>query len=326
MRKKQCLVLILCLVFFVMGALVFFFLKGNDNFLPTKYKEDGEEQYITYGDKTYKYNEHLSNYLFMGIDTREPVDTHEGQSDAGRSDAILLVSYDRVDKTIRCLSIPRDTMANVHVMSADGVEIGTTKVQITTQYAYGDGKYKSCELMKQTVSETLYGIPIQGYCSVNMDAIPIAVEQIGEVEVVVPNTSLEQVNPIFKEGATVSITKDNTETFVRYRDINQDFSAMDRLERQKVFSKAFAEKAREKAEQDTKFVTNMYESLEPYMVTNIENSIFVKLAEAGDIFSGEIQDIPGEKVDGIDFDEYHINETQLYELILEMFYEEVQGE
>lgn len=326
MRKKQCFILIFCAVVFIIGALAFFLLKGNDNFLPAKYKEGSEEEYIVYGDKTYKYNERLSNYLFMGIDTREPVETYEGQSDAGQSDAILLVSYNRVDKTMKCLSIPRDTLTNVHIISIDGVEVGTTKVQITTQYAYGDGKYKSCELMKQTVSETLYGIPIQGYCSINMDAIPIAVEQIGEVEVVVPNKSLELVDSVYKEGSTVSITKDNAETFVRYRDINQAFSAMDRLERQKVFSKAFAEKAREMADQDTKFVTDMFDSLEPYMVTNIENSIFTKLAEAGNVFLGEIQDIPGEKVDGTDFDEYHINETQLYELILEMFYEEVQGE
>ena len=77
-------------------------------------------------------------------------------------------------------------------------------------------------------------------------------------------------------------------------------------------------------EQDADFIVNIFESLKPYMVTNMGTDIFAKLAEATGGFSEEIQDIPGEKVDGTDFDEYHINEAQLYELVLEMFYEEVQ--
>lgn len=326
MKRKQRGILIICAVIFLIGLLLFIWLHEESNFLSTDYNENVEENYVVYGDKKYKYNEHLSNYLFMGIDTREPVETYEGQSDAGQSDTIFLLSYNRVDKTVTTLAIPRDTITNVHIISIKGKEVGTSEAHITTQYAYGDGKHKSCELMKQTVSETLYGLPIQGYCSMNMDGIPIAVEQVGKVEVVVPNKSLEAVNPIFKEGTKVSITKDNAETFVRYRDINQTFSAMDRLERQKVFMKAFAETLQTKSEKNAKIITKLYDNIEPYMVTNMGTDVFAKLAEAKVDFSKGIQNIPGEKVDGIDYDEYHINDTELYEMILELFYEEVQGE
>lgn len=44
---------------------------------------------IEYQGSTYKYNDHLSNYLFMGIDTRENVDTYESQKDAGQADSIF---------------------------------------------------------------------------------------------------------------------------------------------------------------------------------------------------------------------------------------------
>ena len=325
MKKKKLIAIVgIGLIVLIFGILAWWFFSQQAKDLSGNYKESQSQNYIEYGDKKYKYNEHLSNYLFLGIDTREAVETYEGQSDAGQSDAIMLVSYDRVKKTMTYLTIPRDTMANVQIITPDGTDVGKGKQQITLQYAYGDGKHKSCEMTKTAVSEMLYGVPIQGYCSVNMDGIPIAVGQVGSVDVVVPNGTLENVNPIYKEGATVTITQENAEEFVRHRDTNQDFSAMDRLERQRAFAKAFAKVAHEKAEKDADFVVSMYESLEPYMITNIGTDVFVKLAEAGGNISEEIKNIPGEKVDGIDFDEYHINETQLFELILQMFYEEVQ--
>lgn len=323
-KKKRIAIVVVGLIVLIFGVCIWWFLSQQDNKLSGNYKESESKNYIEYGDKKYKYNEHLSNYLFLGIDTREPVETNEGRSNAGQSDAIMLVSYDRVKKTAICLTIPRDTMTNVQIITPDGTDIGKGKEQITLQYAYGDGKHKSCELTKAAVSEMLYGVPIQGYCSVNMDGIPIAVGQVGSVDVVVPNSSLEEVNSIYKEGATVTITQENAEEFVRYRDVKKGFSAMDRLERQRAFANAFGKVAQEKAKKDSDFVISMYENLEPYMVTNIGTDVFVKLAEAKGNISEEIQNIPGEKVDGIEFDEYHINETQLFELILQMFYEEVQ--
>ena len=76
--------------------------------------------------------------------------------------------------------------------------------------------------------------------------------------------------------------------------------------------------------EDKDFIVDAYDILKPYMVTNISNDVFAKLSQADSDFSQEIKNIPGEKVDGIDFDEYHINETQLYELVLQMFYVEVE--
>ena len=36
---------------------------------------------VEYKGEAYKYNDHLSNYLFLGIDTREAVDTYQSQAD-----------------------------------------------------------------------------------------------------------------------------------------------------------------------------------------------------------------------------------------------------
>jgi hypothetical protein len=87
---------------------------------------------------------------------------------------------------------------------------------------------------------------------------------------------------------------------------------------------AFVETARKQAETDTELVVEMYDGVKPYMVTNMGTDLFAKLLEATYDSDNKIEDIPGEKVDGIQFDEYHVNETELYEFILQNFYKEVQ--
>lgn len=106
---------------------------------------------VEYKGETYKYNDHLSNYLFMGIDTRDAVDTYQTQEDAGQADAIFLVSLDRVEEKMKVLFIPRDTMTKIETFNPAGKSLGHTTDHINIQYAFGDGKQKSCELMKKAV-------------------------------------------------------------------------------------------------------------------------------------------------------------------------------
>lgn len=321
-RKKQ-LLFLACVAVLLIGALIYFITKDKEESYSSDFQESNREELVEHRGKKYRYNEHLSNYLFMGIDTREPVTEYETRQEAGRADTIFVLSYDRVKKTVKGIAIPRDTITNIRMIAPDGTDLGTAKDHINMQYVFGDGKEESCQLMKEAVSGILYNVPIQGYCSLNMDGIAVFADILGGVEVTVPNNSLEKVNSEFVSGAKVTITKDNAEQFVRYRDTEIAQSAIDRMNRQKVYLEAVAEKVREKSSEDASLIVDIYENLEPYMVTNVGNDMLAKLLEA-DFDSGTgIVDIPGEGVEGAEFDEYHVNETELYELILQMFYEEV---
>lgn len=321
MNKKQ-IVFLVCVVVIVIGTFLFFLFNDKDNFLSGDFQDTGDKP-VEYDGKIYEYNEHLSNFIFMGIDTREKVETYETREDAGQADSIFVLSFNRKEKTIKCLSIPRDTLTGIRVIGLDGEDKGISIDHINLQYAFGDGKRESCELMKEAVSNLLYEIPIQGYLSMNMDGIPIAVKEVGGVEVTVPNKTLEQVNPEFKEGATVYITEATAEQFVRYRDIKQTNSAIYRMERQLVFLEAFTQKAKEKTSKDVDFMAQLLESVEDYSVTNIGKDMFAKMTEAS--YSKEdIVTIPGEGKAGAGFDEYHVNEDELYELVLQLFYKEVK--
>lgn len=289
--------------------------------ISSEYVENAsEENVVLYDGKKYRYNDHLSNYLFMGIDTREKVEGYETQKDAGQADALFLVSLDRAEQKLQILTIPRDTMAQIETFNPGGKSLGMTEDHINLQYAFGDGKTKSCELMKTAVSNLLYQIPIQGYCSLNMDGIPILTELVDGVEVTVPDDSLQEVYPEFTEGAKVTLTKENTEQFVRYRDITESQSALVRSERQKVFLEAYLERVQQIASEDPGIVTRIYEGVQDYMVSNMGTDIFAQLLEASLKNTPESCSLPGEGTEGQDFDEFHVEEDALYDLVLQMFY------
>lgn len=278
---------------------------------------------VEYKGKTYKYNDHLSNYLFLGIDTRETVDTYQSQADAGQADAIFLVSMDRATEKIKVLFLPRDSMTRIEVFNPYGQSLGETTDHLNIQYAFGDGKEKSCELMKTAVSDMLDGLPIQGYCSMNMDGISVITDFVGGIQLTIPDDSLADVNPKYKKGAVVDITGETAEQFVRYRDIDKTQSALVRQERQKTFLQALVQKAQEKAGEDAGFVTGLYDSVKSYTVTNMGNDIFAKLLAASQNGITDTETVPGEGTHGENFDEYHIDEDALSDLIISMFYEKI---
>lgn len=290
------------------------------------YDESGaSSQNVLWNGKEYAYNDHLSNFLFLGIDQREPAETETGHADAGQSDALFLVTWDRVEEKINVISIPRDTMIDLEVFAYTGESLGKNKNHICLAYAYGDGKYESLNLAEQAVSSLFYGIPIQSSCAINLDALPILADSVDGVKVTVPNDSLEEKYPEFKNGSTVQLDAENTEAFVRYRNIDVSQSAITRLERQQVFLKAFQKKAMEKFSQDTEFIANLYTGLEPYMVSTTGKDQLVKLMES--MLKGgdpKVWTVPGEGVQGEYYDEYIVDEEALYAKIMETFYKEVR--
>lgn len=323
-QKKKQLIFLNFVAVALIAAAAGLFLKYGRTKIPGSFQQSDREHTVQYGGKSYRYNDHLSNYLFLGIDSRNPVESYETQRDAGQADAIFLVSYDRAEKTIQCLTIPRDTIAKVEIFNMNGESRGLSEDHINIQYAFGDGKEKSCELMKEAVSRLLYQVPVQGYCSLNMDGIPVMTEIIGGVKLTVPDDSLAEINPEFVRGAQVTITGENAEQFVRYRDIRQSQSAITRMNRQKVFLQAYVSTAQEKAAQDTALITRLYEGVQDYMVTNMGTDLFADLLEASYGSEAKIETLPGKGVEGESFDEYIPDDEQLYEMIICMFYKEVQ--
>ena len=280
---------------------------------------------VTWQGKTYKYNQNLSNYLLLGVDKRTPAETRVGKADAGQADALFLLSLNRKTKEMTLISIPRDTMTDVESFDLEGKSLGKSKDHISLSYGYGDGGAESCKLTQEAVSNLFYGLPIQGYLAMNLDGIPQLAKNVGGLTVTVPNNSLEYKYPEFAEGAEVTLTEENTEIFVRSRDVDESQSAIYRMERQKAFLDAFSKKAKECYEQNAKFAANLFVAIKPYTVTNISEDRLMKLFKTADEGDGYTEwAVPGEGTQGLSYDEYHVDDDALYTKVMETFYQEVK--
>ena len=282
------------------------------------WKGESNEGLVTYNGKKYRYNSHLSNYLLLGIDTEGEIAQEKETLSGGQSDAIFLVAYDRKEETAQILAIPRDTMTTIYIYNIDGTYVTHQTDHLTLQYAYGDGREMSCKITRDAVSNLLYGVPIIGYTAINLDSIPLLVDTVGGVTLTVPDDSMEEVSPDYKKGAEITLTSETAENYIRYRDTHAHHQALVRTERQKSFINAFADRILELQAQDPHTVTDIYETIKPHMVTNMSNDIFLDLAGAKRV--GEIRTIPGEGVATDLFDEYHVDDKALYEMILDVFY------
>lgn len=287
--------------------------------------EADDSNTVTWQGKTYKYNQNLSNYLLLGVDKRTPAETRVGKADAGQADALFLLSLNRKTKEMTLISIPRDTMTDVESFDLEGKSLGKSKDHISLSYGYGDGGAESCKLTQEAVSNLFYGLPIQGYLAMNLDGIPELAKSVGGLTVTVPNNSLEYKYPEFSEGAEVTLTEENTEIFVRSRDVDESQSAIYRMERQKAFLDAFSKKAKECYEQNAKFAANLFVAIKPYTVTNISEDRLMNLFQTADEGDGYTEwSVPGEGTQGLSYDEYHVDDDALYAKIMETFYQEVK--
>ena len=155
----------------------------------------------------------------------------------------------------------------------------------------------------------------------SLEGIPELLKSFGNVTVTVPNDSLADRYPEFRKGAEVTITPENAEIFLRSRDTGVSQSAITRMERQQAFLDAFGTAA----SADPSRVTKLYEDLMPYLVTSISNDWFVKLMDAlSKNESVERWTVPGEGVEGEQFDEYQVDNSALYEKIIETFYKKAE--
>lgn len=285
--------------------------------------EDTAAETITYDGVTYRYKKNIRSYLLMGIDK-----TTAGEKDSagrsGQADTITLLVRDEGKKKFRILEIPRDTMTQIEAYDAQGKSLGMTEDHINIQYAYGDGRGSSCRLMTEAVSNLLYQIPIHGYCAMMMDGIAVLNDAVGGVIISVPQEGFTFEEQQYESGTKVTLSGAMAEAFVRYRNTDESLSSLKRMENQNIFLESWMRQAQEAASQDAGFAAHLYTALEPYLITDMTNDLFTDLMEDASEFEKEKQMLPGSGSAGENFDEYHVDENALYELVLEMFYEEVK--
>ena len=300
-----------------------------------KQEEALDENLILYQGKTYAPNEDIITILAMGID-KETVDTVGGQSweseegsylSGGQADALFLLVINPHDKTVKVVTINRNSMTDIDVWDRNGNYKGQFIRQIALQHGYGYGDEESCLRQVRAVSRMFHDIPIHSYVAISMDVVPKLNDALGGVTVEVPDTIVyPEYNMNLHQGETVTLYGEQAYWYVRLRDENVFNSNQVRQNRQIQYLTALALKAKEQATSDIRVVLQLYQTVSAYMVTDIDLSAFTYLVtEIKDYTfdTDSIQTLKGEVFQGNRFEEFYVDDAALQELIIDLFYEPV---
>lgn len=296
---------------------------GSD--APVMEGQDGDV--VTRNGKKYRYNEDIINILCLGIDqtTEEMEEQTRVSGGSGQADAIVLVTIDPKEQTMKMTAIPRDTITEIETYDASGNSVGKSKNHLALAYAYGDGGKKSGELSVEAVSNLMYQLPIHGYAAIRMDAVEKLNDSVGGVTVTIPEEM--QINGItFEAGQSVALTGSQALSYVRTRDIDAEGANLQRMERQKGYAVSFIQSAKQALKKNPALAAELYQEITADMVTSIglDEAVYLASMLPQISFSADdIQTVQGTIKQGKKYEEYYADEDALQDLILDTFYREV---
>lgn len=273
------------------------------------------------GDKSYFPRQDITVLLLMGIDETGPVQSSDSYRNTGESDAVVLLILDEQDSTYSVLCLNRDTMLDMPVLGIGGKEAGTFYGQLALSHTYGTGLADSAENTRKTVSDFLYGITIDHYVAVNMDAIAIANDAVDGVTVNVTE-DFSAADPTITMGQ-VTLRGEQALNYVRTRKEVGDQLNLSRMQRHEQYMQGFMTAFNAKLTQSDTFAVKLYEDITPYTVTDCSMNVLTGLMNrCSDYTLKEIVSPEGDNVLGEEHYEFYADEEALDQLILRLFYVE----
>ena len=237
----------------------------------------------------------------------------------GSADMITLLIFDEQTEECHVLSLNRDMMVDMPMLNEKGKQVGVLNAQLAYSHAYGEGMHDSCRNVRMTVSNLLYGLQIDYYVSLNMDAIAVLNDAVGGVKVTVVD-DFSQVDPEIPMGEVVLFGQ-HAVNFVQARWDVGDQLNLSRMERHKVYMRGFADALQVKMAEDPTFVLGAYADISDYVVTDCSVDVLSKMqATYGDYSVGQVISLKGENVLGETYYEFYVDENALKELVIELLY------
>lgn len=285
--------------------------------------------YLTYDPNTIKENPNFIDKIVEATKPTLPEYTNIlvacTDEDEGRTDAIMLISYNSISKKINVVSIPRDTrvdipdyqwevmVKNFPVIKNDNPSL--KKINAIPNY----GKEQGMKFLEEYL-EDLLGININYYVHFNLEGFRYIIDSVGGIEFDVP-IKMRWPDPyIHLDPGLQLLDGEKAEQLLRFRKgyPNQDLG---RVETQQKFVKVFIEKVT-KLDTILSNPSAYLTTLVKYVDTNITISDVLKyLPEIKAFDSKNIQGftLPNtiEKINGISFVE--VDKSEALEFGYEIF-------
>lgn len=296
-----------------------------------------QENWVAVGDKVYAYEEEAVNLLILGVDKagKLTMETDYEEWASGQTDAIFVAHLSPQEQKVSLLGIPRNSMVDIDIYDSEDHIKNTVLDQICLQYAFAGGGEPGLAKIKDTVSGLLYGLPIHGVVAIGYDAIPKLNDMVGGVDVV----ALESLNTSYgsyEKGEKLHLEGNLVLAYVKERDKETLGSPTMRLERQKQYLTSLIGKLKGELKENPLLVKNLYTTAAPYMNTDVTLAETVYLAaQAADygfdgndfyLLQGEDKEVPiieDGKDTGDYFDDYYLDEENVRETMIKVFYREV---
>ena len=149
--------------------------------------------------------EHVFNVLLVGVDAGNV------NSAKGRSDAMMLVSYNQLENKATIVSFLRDSLVDIP---------GYGMTKLGHSYAYGG------EGLTINTINSVYGMDVQYYVSINLDNMKNVIDKLGGIEVPITAEEAKLYNSYGKkyihEGVNV-LNGNDALMHARNRTIGNDF-------------------------------------------------------------------------------------------------------
>lgn len=331
--KKIALAILIILLLIIIAAVGAFFMLQNMGKEMVSYDQaeiqvpeqahavaENDGKTVEYNGKTYRLNENIASIACLGIDKEELGTRGDIIGTGGQADTNMVLAIDTKSGDVTVIAIPRDIMVDIDLYTVDGEYVGNGNEQLCIAYAYGDGKHTSCKNSVASIQRVLFGMPVNSYISLDMAGIGPLNDAIGGVTV----TSNETIGN-FVAGESVTLYGNDAVDFVHLRD-HDTSGSLRRMERQVTYIKAFATKAVKSAVKDFSVISKLYKVSEKYCCTNVGLDNVTYLATtllSKGVNSIRTVSVPGEMKMGEKYSEFHMDTTAAYEMILDVFYDEV---
>lgn len=122
----------------------------------------------------------IINIAFFGSDSRDLKNMN-----SGRADTIMIISINPTKKSVKMISIPRDTYVNVP---------GYGKTKINHSYAYGQE-----QLAIKTINSN-FGLNITEYVTINFEGLINVINAVGGVDINISKDELKVLNDYLAES------------------------------------------------------------------------------------------------------------------------------
>lgn len=269
---------------------------------------------VYYKDRWYTENDGLETVLILGIDTIES----ETGSGYAQADFIVLLVVDKDSESFRLIHINRDSMTKINQIDKNGTRYGSFNAQLALAHTYGSEGRMQCRNTVDAVENLMYGINIDHFLSVTMDAVAIVNDSIGGVTVTLTE-DFPALGEGFVKGMEVKLKGDQALTYVRWRSNAQTSSNLERMERQRQYISAVFEQY---SEPDTDNSLDTMLKISEYMVSDCTVNQLTKLFERIESYEymGTVP-LEGEAVKGDEYVEFYVDEAALKQLVVDIFYE-----